>query len=268
MKIIRNSILGVCFTFFFVSPTYGDLWHENVMSFYEESARSILEAARREGVRAIALLPEVNRSNYHCACPCNKGLAVAIEKSSTNYGNFAIFLWSGEISPFGGWVGTFFLSGEDVPFPMEGTVSPKGEWVRLERREDNTYEFIPVKASPSHTYVARLIIEDGLAFPDGYAQVLAGDMNCDAGNPAIMRFLDAGWRETFAEIHGQEDPGFTFHGFLGPKQVSDLGKIDFVLARGPLCILDAQIIREHGLKKNGSPRYPSDHYFVSATFAL
>ena len=144
-------------------------------------------------------------------------------------------------------------------------------WLRLEHRESgrelrilNTH--LDHDNQRAREQQARVIIEDTMAFPDDYVQILTGDMNCDANNPAMIRVALAGWRDTFAELYGPDDPGPTFHGFRGPDSTSDLTKIDFILARGDVTVSRSEIIRDHGTKVDGSPRYPSDHYFVTATF--
>lgn len=106
---------------------------------------------------------------------------------------------------------------------------------------------------------ARLINEDAAAFPELYPQALLGDMNAPGTNPAIQSFLRAGWVDTYAEIHGPDDPGNTYHGFEGPALVRQEGKIDWIFCRGRLRIVGADIVRD---ARDG--RYPSDHYFLTA----
>lgn len=112
---------------------------------------------------------------------------------------------------------------------------------------------------------ARLIVEAADVFGDDVPQLLTADFNADAANPAIDVIKAGGWLDTYAAIHGPDDPGFTFHAFLGPRfpesrppeRVS--GKIDFIFSRGPVKPLAADIIRD-----SHADRYPSDHYFISA----
>jgi endonuclease/exonuclease/phosphatase family metal-dependent hydrolase len=137
-------------------------------------------------------------------------------------------------------------------------------WVILQDRDSgrelriiNTH--LDHMSQPARENQARLIAEDARAFPDAYPQVLAGDMNCDGRNKAIGVLHDAGWHDTYEAVHGADDPGPTYHEFLGPEYLSELGRIDWVFVRGALRVLDAQIITD---SRDG--RYPSDHYFVSA----
>jgi endonuclease/exonuclease/phosphatase family metal-dependent hydrolase len=110
---------------------------------------------------------------------------------------------------------------------------------------------------------ARLIVEDTSVYQPDYAQILTGDMNCVALNKAIGILKAGGWQDTYAAIHGTENPGNTYHGFLGPGFEPEIGKIDWIFARGKLHVIDAQVIQD---THNG--RYPSDHYFVSTEVSL
>jgi endonuclease/exonuclease/phosphatase family metal-dependent hydrolase len=116
---------------------------------------------------------------------------------------------------------------------------------------------------------AELIVQAGAAFATDFPQLLSGDLNAAATNPAIKRLAAGGWTDTYAAVHGPEDPGYTAHGFLGlqrsakdPKAKLN-GRIDWIWCRGAAKPLAAEVIRD---SRNG--RYPSDHYFVSATVAL
>ena len=118
-------------------------------------------------------------------------------------------------------------------------------------------------SQPARENQARLIAEDACAFADDYPQLLTGDMNCDTTNPAIDAFKAGGFFDTYAKVHGTEDPGHTYHYFHGPAHESTIGKMDWVLARGNVAVNDAQVIDD-----NDNGRYPSDHYFVSATVQM
>jgi endonuclease/exonuclease/phosphatase family metal-dependent hydrolase len=141
-------------------------------------------------------------------------------------------------------------------------------WVRLEDLTTGI-EFRVVNTHLDHVSQAarqnqaRLIVEDAAAYPAGYPQVLTGDMNCDYGNAAIDTFKTGGWIDTYGTVHDSEDPGFTYHGFLGPGFVSEIAKMDWVFMRGKLTASHAEVIRD---SRDG--RFPSDYYFVSATFDL
>ena len=107
---------------------------------------------------------------------------------------------------------------------------------------------------------AHMIVEDAKAYPDDYPQILTGDMNCDSRNPAIAEFKAGGWVDTYGAVHGTEDPGPAYHAFLGAKTESEVGKMDWIFVRGGIKPVEAAIIRD-----SAGDRFPSDHYFVSAT---
>ncbi len=138
-------------------------------------------------------------------------------------------------------------------------------WIRLEDRATGT-EFRIVNTHLDHVsqvareHQAQLIVEDAAAYPEDYIQILTGDMNCDSSNRAIDIFKTGGWIDTYGAVQGTEDPGHTFHEFLGPEYDSAIGKMDWIFARGRIETLDATVIAG---SLNG--RFPSDHYFVSAT---
>ena len=111
----------------------------------------------------------------------------------------------------------------------------------------------------------RLIVESSRAISDSLPQIFTADCNADASDPAIRNLIAGGWNDTYAAIHGPSDPGFTYHGFLGPKYdpKNGVGKIDFIFTRGPVETLAAGIICD---SREG--KYPSDHYFLSAEVGI
>ena len=137
-------------------------------------------------------------------------------------------------------------------------------WIRLQVRGDET-EFRVINTHLDHVsqlareHQAELIVEDSSAYPADYPQILTGDMNCDTTNTAISVFKAGGWRDTYKSVHGTEDPGITYHAFLGAAHQGDIGKMDWIFMRGDLNCLQASIVTDSA---NG--RFPSDHYFVSA----
>lgn len=141
-------------------------------------------------------------------------------------------------------------------------------WIRFEERASGR-EFRVVNTHLDHIgqvareNQARLIAEDACAYPADYPQILTGDMNCDTGNRAIQVFRDAGWRDTYGPLHGTEDPGPTYHAFLGPRRPRTVGKMDWIFTRGTATAVAAEVIRD-----SDGERYPSDHYFIGATIGL
>jgi endonuclease/exonuclease/phosphatase family metal-dependent hydrolase len=117
---------------------------------------------------------------------------------------------------------------------------------------------------------ARVLVEAISAMDAaGVPQVLIGDMNAHAKHPAIVALTEGGFHDTYGAVHGPEDPGHTFHGFLGTKRYADSDdptpgrKIDWIFTRGGMKTHAAEIIRD-----GRGGRYPSDHYFISAEVSL
>jgi endonuclease/exonuclease/phosphatase family metal-dependent hydrolase len=95
----------------------------------------------------------------------------------------------------------------------------------------------------------------------GELQIITGDMNSDASSPALQFLFDNGWHDTYNTVHHTHNPGYTFHAFQGEQYSgATLGKIDWILTREHTHVLAAEIIRDRI-----ESRFPSDHYFISAT---
>lgn len=138
-------------------------------------------------------------------------------------------------------------------------------WVRLTDAKSKTdfrlinthLDHVSQRAREEQT---RVIHEDALAYPSEYPQILTGDLNADGTNLAVRFLAASGWTDTHAAIHGDAEPGFTYHEFLGPAFASDKwGKIDWIFIRGRMNVRHAEIVRD-----SDGDRFPSDHYFVSA----
>lgn len=110
---------------------------------------------------------------------------------------------------------------------------------------------------------AAMLVEDAQAFPADYPQILSGDFNCDIKNPALQSLFKGGWHDSYAAAHGNGYPGFTFHAFEGVNHKTAQGNIDWIFTRGKIAVHRAEVLKE---AENG--RYPSDHFFIGATFSL
>lgn len=141
-------------------------------------------------------------------------------------------------------------------------------WIRLEETSSSK-EFRVVNTHLDHVgqtareNQALLLVDDAMAYADDYPQILCGDLNCDARNKTVEHLNNGGWVDTYQAVHGPKDPGFTFHQFEGPAHKTNIGKMDWVFSRGAIICSAAEIIDD---SKDG--RFPSDHYFVSATVEL
>jgi len=105
------------------------------------------------------------------------------------------------------------------------------------------------------------LLHEADQYPDGFPQVLTGDFNAGMANPVYRLVKEKGWQDSYAEVHGETEPGFTVHFFQGENyEKKDKGKkIDFIFFKGQARATAASIIRNHV-----DGRYPSDHFFVSA----
>lgn len=136
-------------------------------------------------------------------------------------------------------------------------------WVRLRDRESGVeFRFVNTHldhvSQPAVLAQARTINQDAAVYEPEYTQFLTGDMNSKADHPGIQAFLADGWMDTYQSVHGELDPCDTFHKFVGDAHAGS-GKIDWVLCRGNVKILGAEIIKD-----SENSRFPSDHYFISA----
>ena len=144
-------------------------------------------------------------------------------------------------------------------------------WIRI-RDKSSSKEFRILDTHLDHiSQDARmkqteLILSESGQYTGEFPQVLGGDFNSDSENPVIRMIIAQDWKDSWSEVHGTSDPGFTYHGFLGPDKPQETGankKIDFIFSRGNIAVKRSGIIRD---SMNGL--YPSDHYFISADFEL
>jgi endonuclease/exonuclease/phosphatase family metal-dependent hydrolase len=148
-------------------------------------------------------------------------------------------------------------------------------WVRL-REHKSRREFRVVNTHLDHVsqharkHQARMIVAESEQYPPDFSQLLAGDFNQDASDAVIKNIKDGGWikdgggwSDTYAAVHGPEDPGNTVHGFKGPEAEVRKGKVDFIFARGQVIPKAAAVIKD-----NRDGFYPSDHYFISAEVTI
>jgi endonuclease/exonuclease/phosphatase family metal-dependent hydrolase len=121
---------------------------------------------------------------------------------------------------------------------------------------------------------AQIIIADAAAQRAELVQILTADMNCDADNPVLTYFTQAGWRDSFSLVGQQQSGGSecavggTYHAFAGANYCAATGaermaKIDWIMVRGAVEVSAATIVRD-----NIDGRYPSDHYFLSVVVDL
>ncbi len=117
------------------------------------------------------------------------------------------------------------------------------------------------KHQPGRDKQAATLVDFIKKQPAGIPQLITGDFNCHTLTPAIKTIKDAAFTDTYTAVHSvPDDPGYTYHNFLGAKYPRPGNrKIDFIFCNNGLRPTAAEIIRD---SRDG--RYPSDHYFVSA----
>jgi len=91
--------------------------------------------------------------------------------------------------------------------------------------------------------------------------VLMGDFNCAAGTSRAFAIFtqEAGFTDTFAAAAERRNERLnSYNGFEPPKHDSE--RIDWILTRGAASVESAAVVDYEGL-----PRFPSDHFPVTAT---
>jgi len=143
-------------------------------------------------------------------------------------------------------------------------------WVRLrEKKSGVTFRVLSLHLDHVSQYArekqTEMMLAETAQYPGDFIQILAGDFNASAANTVIKMVKENGWTDSYTEVHGDKEPGFTVHSFLGeqhPKK-DERKKIDFILTKGNVRSHSASIIKDH---RDG--KYPSDHYFVLAEIEL
>lgn len=143
-------------------------------------------------------------------------------------------------------------------------------WVRLkDKRTGKEFRVVNLhldhKSQPAREKQVKVVLDEAAQYQPDFHQILTGDFNAGANNPVYSLVKSAGWKDTYTEVHGNAEPGYTVHQFQGENyEKKDKGKkIDFIFSKGNVRSVSSEILRD---SKNG--RYPSDHYFVAATLLL
>lgn len=138
-------------------------------------------------------------------------------------------------------------------------------WLRLRDRTDGR-EFRILNTHLDHLsqeareQQVQMIMDESGQYQSAFPQILAGDFNADMTSAAIQKVKLSGWADTYASVHGEIEPGFTVHEFMGDKRKPGRnGRIDFIFAKGPVKPVASEIIKDQI-----GGKYPSDHYFIFA----
>lgn len=106
----------------------------------------------------------------------------------------------------------------------------------------------------------KVVLDEAAQYQPDFPQILTGDFNVGMDSKVYQDVIDAGWKDSYVQVRGNEVPEGTTHGFKGndPNRKKSK-KIDFIFLNGPLKAVDTNIIKE-----SYKGVLPSDHYFVSA----
>ena len=135
-------------------------------------------------------------------------------------------------------------------------------WVRLRDRKtgkvfrvlDTHLDHITDAAKAKQTEV---IVREAAQYADDFPQLLFGDFNSGIADTPYALLTAAGWKDAYEAVHGQEETGFTAHGWKFDRKKGR--RIDFIYYTPGIEVLDAEIVKD---APGGI--YPSDHYFISA----
>jgi endonuclease/exonuclease/phosphatase family metal-dependent hydrolase len=137
-------------------------------------------------------------------------------------------------------------------------------WVRF-RDDASRAEFyllnthLDHEAQESRERGAALILQRMAEFDDTIPLIATGDFNASAGDNPVYEILvcDGPLKDAWRELGRPEPPLGTYHAFEGTNSDGERGRIDWVLTRGALQPVDAEVIT---WSRNG--QYPSDHFPV------
>lgn len=143
-------------------------------------------------------------------------------------------------------------------------------WIRFRDRTTDR-EFYLVNTHFDHEVQlareksAELILQRLGAVDPALPVLLIGDFNADAGNNPVYDLLvnRGGFTDSWRAAGHAEPPFGTFHGFEGVEGARGRARIDWILVRGPVRTLAAEIL---SFARDG--RYPSDHFPVVARLWL
>ena len=130
---------------------------------------------------------------------------------------------------------------ENLVYAVEKLISENGDHISDEARQEQT----------------KFFIKEAAQYQEDFPQILCGDFNSGRKNLPYQDLRAAGWIETWEQVHGEIEYGFTAHGFKADTKKKPGRRIDFIFTKGPVETLSSEVITDH-------PKgiYPSDHYFL------
>lgn len=140
-------------------------------------------------------------------------------------------------------------------------------WIRLkEKRSGKQFRVLNThldhRSQEAQLSQVKMILEEARQYQEDFPQILAGDFNADSKNETIKN-IKMEWKDSYHFVNPNLKPEHTYHAFEGVNAKSEKGKIDFIFTRGTVFPTEATIIKDCI-----NERYPSDHYFITATMHL
>lgn len=139
-------------------------------------------------------------------------------------------------------------------------------WVRfLDRLTEREFYLVNThfdhQSQPAREQSAALLLERIAEFDPELPIILTGDFNANAAENPVYQTLTApsAFRDTWVETHEAEPEFGTFHDFRGMELAAGRARIDWVLVRGPIDTIEAEI-----LTHDYGGQFPSDHFPVTA----
>ncbi len=140
-------------------------------------------------------------------------------------------------------------------------------WVRLkDKKTGKEFRILDVhldhKSDSARVEQIKMILRECGQYEPDFPQIICGDFNAGI-NSAPIKYIHSqeGWKEMYEAINGEEEYGYTCHAFKGDKRGKKGRRIDFIFYRGDITPVSCDVVKDHE-----GDMYPSDHYFVEASF--
>lgn len=111
----------------------------------------------------------------------------------------------------------------------------------------------------------KMVLDESAQYQPDFIQIMTGDFNAGPNSHVVKTVLSSGWKDSYTKVGPNGKVEGTTHAFKphDKERAAKAKKIDYIFTRGPIESVDSHIIKD-----NYKGIYPSDHYFVVATFRL
>lgn len=139
-------------------------------------------------------------------------------------------------------------------------------WVRIrDKVSGKEFRLLDIhldhKVNEAKVEQAKMIVKEADQYDKDFVQILCGDFNSRKWQDPVMVFTQSTWTDVYDKLHNGVEFGPTAHAFKGPeykpKNPKNVGRIDFIMTKGPVKALQCEVITD---KPNNI--WPSDHYFL------